>query len=226
MNKIIAGAAALAFSLGAAQATVLTFDQSAPDTPTVAGATPDSTYGDNVSSVSENGFTYGEGPAGFKPNITFDAPDARLWTNSYGGLTNIIYRSAVAQDLAVTLTADDGFSAFLFGFDLAGWPSTDYQDIDVKVFDQDNNELFSWTGTILGTNNGVTSFDFSGTPLFAQALQIVVFASVLGSANDNIGIDNITFGQRGISPDPVSVPGALPLFAGALFLGRRLMRRR
>jgi len=240
-----------------AQATILTFDQERDAAtqstvqPASSGGTLPTDYGDRVTgavmAVPGGFFTYGNGGEGFTPNVTVDifsaaatATDARvnLWQNGYGDLVNVIFAdgpgTAGAPLMSVRFTAAPGFAVDLYGFDLAGFGS-DYVIAGVSVL-AGAATLFSETDVLVqGNASGPrrTSIAFN-TPLSAAELLLLVDLSNLAPGiQDNVGIDNIRFGQTppgGIDPDPdpdpdneVPEPGTLALL-GLGFIALRLGR--
>ena len=213
-------------------ATVLIFDQTRNATqttviPTSAGSVVQQDYGDNVTSSPMNvpggQFTYGNEGEGFTPNIITDYfSDAGVsqWTIQYGDLTNVLFASPLSgaspNTLNIRLTADPGFEVLLYHFDLAGWANSDYMINGVSVF-SDTTTLFSQNNVLVeGDFSGPrhTTFDFAN-PLSAEQLQIQIdFSNLAESIQDNIGIDNIRFGQN--PPAAVPIPTALWLFGSGL----------
>ncbi|MBM3341049.1 MAG: hypothetical protein FJY56_02905 [Betaproteobacteria bacterium] len=243
--------APIMFFSGMAGATVLTFDQirlAGNVVPTISGNTVPQDYGDRVSAaimdVSGGQFTYGNLGEGFTPNVltafftgmaTPLNPGTSLWVDSYGDLTNVLIGGNFSNSLNVRLSADAGFEVLLYGFDLGGWPNTDYTINAVRILDG--------TTPLFAQNNVLVQGDFSGprrtvfdflAPLSGADLLIEIdYSNLAGGLHDNIGIDNIRFGQTpppdttppppppGPSPTPIPLPGTIPLFGlGALLLLR------
>jgi hypothetical protein len=217
----------LVFTLTAQAGVVLTFDQGGT---ILNGTALNPAYGDRVSANPDsNGHSYGliSNGFGFTPNVVVDysatpSQVLTIWNDSYGDLTRVLENEPDENTtLMVTFTADPLIDVLLFGFDLAGWPNADYTISSVRVRDlSTNNLLFSESNVLVqGDFNGPrhTSFDFSGAPLSATSLRIEIQPG-LGSASDNIGIDNIHFGQS--TPGaPVPEPStAVTLSAGALLM--------
>jgi hypothetical protein len=234
-----------------AGATILTFDQTravsgGPVVPTFGGASVPDGYGDRVTGatvdVPGGTFTYGEAGEGFTPNVVADyfsgsaslvGPGVSLWEDSYGDLLNVLFGNNNSSFLGVRLTADPGFSVGLYGFDLGGWPNADYVVDAVRVFGG-TTLLFEQTSVLVeGNFTGPrrTTFAFA-TPLFADELLIeIAFGNLPGSQHDNIGLDNIRFGQdppplpSGGDPTTVPEPGTLALVLMAL-VANQVRRRR
>lgn len=227
---------------GPGEATILTFDETRsssagnPVIPTVSGfAVPDD-YGDRASgpsvAVPGGAFTYGEAGEGFTPDVVVDifsgsaspsGPGTSLWETQYGDLLNVVFGNNGSQSLSVVLTADPGFDVLLYGFDLGGWPDTDYTVAGVRVR-SGSTLLFADTDVLVEgdfTGPRHTSFAFA-TPLVGPQLAIEIDTSNLAAGQqDDIGIDNVRFGQ---TPPPVPEPGA-GLLAG-LGLGALALRGR
>ncbi|MGF1640354.1 MAG: hypothetical protein ACFCUO_05345 [Rhodospirillales bacterium] len=225
------GAALIAAAIGGeAGATVLTFDQGRSATgaeviPAGAGGTVAPDYGDRVTgpamAVTGGTFTYGNRGEGFTPNVVVDyapASRARLWTTDYGDLVNVMFVLANSGgEMAIRLTADPGFEVLLYGFDLGGWPRTDYTIDGVSVI-ADGTTLDARSDVPVegdASGPGQTTIAFA-TPLRGIDLLIAIdFANLPVGLQDNIGIDNVRFGQH---PRPIPLPAALPLSASALAL--------
>lgn len=237
---LLAAGCALA---GNSYATILVFDQSRSATgstvvPILAGAVVPQDYGDHVTGspmdVTGGQFTYGNGGEGFTPNITADymsAAGVSLWTTQFGDLINVLFArspqsGAGSNTLDVLLTADPGFQVQLYHFDLAGWANADYTINAVNIFG-DGTLLFSQANVLVeGDFNGSrhTAFDFS-TPLTAAQLLIQIDIGNIAAGNqDNIGLDNIRFGQT--PPAAIPVPAAGVLFGSGLVLLAARFRRR
>lgn len=173
--------------------TILTFDAGLGN----GGGIPQS-YGDNVANPVEGGFSYGTSASGpFTPNVeTSYGGGLAFWNSSYGDLSNVVYSGGLID---ITFTADPSYLVALHGFDLAGWPDTDYQINSVRVLNEDGEVLFESLnakveGDLVGARR--STFDF-GTGLIAEEVRIQINTSNLGGSADNIGIDNIEFSQIG-----------------------------
>jgi hypothetical protein len=214
-----------------AHSSILLFDQTREDgvvVPTGDGGDVPAGYGDRVAgavqAVPGGAFTYGEAGEGFTPNVVVDffsiapggANDVTLFTESYGDLTNVLFGNQSSNTLNVRLTAEGSFSVLLHGFDLAGWPDRDYRISAVRVLDG-SATLFSQAevlveGDFAGSRH--TSFSFA-TPLSGSELLIEIdYSNIPGSQQDNIGIDNIRFGQN--PPAVVPLPATAVLCISAL----------
>lgn len=224
-----------------APATILLFDQErdavAQKTvqPTSSGGQLPGDYGDNVTgalmAVPGGSFTYGEGGEGFTPDVSleiygFEGPEnprVNLWQNGYGDLVNVIFGegpgTAGSPTLSVRLTAAPGYVVDLHGFDLAGFGS-DYTIAAVEVL-AGAVTLFSASDVLVqgdSSGPGHTTFGFA-TPLSAPELLLRLDLSNLAAGvQDNIGLDNLRFGQ---TPPRVAEPGAgAMLLAGLVALAR------
>jgi uncharacterized protein (TIGR03382 family) len=212
----ITGLLTTAVVASAAQATLLTFD-----TNTANGVDLPENYGNRVASVLQDGFTYDDS-LGLTPNVTVDFATAlggrpRTWTTPFGDLTNIIYAPQSSGELRVTLTADDGWFVDLRGFDLAGWPNTDYTINGVRILTDGNFALDTGALLVRGAtpdelSRRHTSFDFTDAQFRASEITIIIdFANIAAGSQDNIGLDNLLFAQT-IIPGPGTAP-ALALLA-------------
>lgn len=195
---------------------VLTFDQSGITDSVLV----DQAYGDRVvASPDGNGHGYdiivGNG-LGVTPNVevSYTGGSPELWTTNYGDLTNVLYdENDGSPGFDIIFNADSGFEVGLFGFDMAAF-STSTTIPGVDVLDDNSNVLWS-SGSTLISGTTRNSFDTGG--LFASSLTISIDLTGLGGGSDNIGIDNIHFGQRAI-PEP---SGACLLLALAGLVGVR-----
>lgn len=221
LNVMITGAT-LALATGAAQATVLTFE-------TATGLFPNNSplpqdYGDNVVAETQGGYRYGT-DYGATPDITVDwgtgaGPldgSAVVWNADFGDLEGVIEAETEPSGLQFTLTAAGGNVVELYGFDMAGWPQADYTINAVRVRDGDDQILYEALDvTIAGAGPSHTDFDFA-QPLVAEVIKIEWDSTNLGGSSDNIGMDNIAFGQN--VPEPTSA--VLLVLAAALLMTRR-----
>lgn len=203
-------------------ASILTFDQTRQAgviVPTISGNDLEADYGDRITgspmNVPGGQFTYGNGGEGFTPNVvthffTGNGTGLSIWRDSYGDLTNVVFGNNQSVSLNVQLTADPGYTSDLYHFDLAGWNLADYNINAVRVL-SGANTLFSLDNVLVqGADDGGpmhTAFDFA-TPLNGAELLIQIdHGNLAVGQQDNIGIDNIRFGQN----PPAIVP--LPLTA-------------
>lgn len=212
-----------------ANASILTFDQIRQVgvvVPTISGNDLEDDYGDRITgspmNVPGGQFTYGNGGEGFTPNITANffagnGTSLSLWRDRYGDLTNVAFGNNLSVSLNVQLTADPGYTVDLYHFDLAGWSLTDYTINAVRVI-SDTGTIFSQDNVLVqGANDGGpmhTAFDFV-SPLSGSQLTIQIdHGNLAVGTQDNIGIDNIRFGQN--PPAAVPIPVTLWLFGSGL----------
>ena len=227
LGKLHAKALLLCASLAItapASATILIFDEGSPGTPAVNSNPVPAAYGDNVTGASTGGFSYGVGAEGFTPNVVASYGTSHLiWDNGYGDLSNIVWVDNGGA-FELTLSGQGGAFVQLYGFDMAGWPNADYTINSVSVSDGGGGTLFSQSNVLIegdGIGDLHSSFDFAA-PLTASEIVIRFDSSNLGGQSDNIGIDNIRFGQT--FDVVVNSPGTPVLFAlgaAALMLQRR-----
>lgn len=236
-RKGSAPAAALALAAvltaGAADATVLTFD--IDNTKPNNSLSMSQAYGDRVAAEVQDNATYGVGAEGFTPNVlvSYGVPangSLIRWTTDYGDLTNILENEVDGSAYVdVLFTADPGYMVTLFGFDLAGWLRADYTlPAGVRVT-SGADTLFSQSN-VLVQGNGVgpqhTTFDF-GAGLTGQTLALRIDLTGMGNNSDNIGLDNIRFGQVAPTTTAVPEPSAWAMMIlGLAGAGGALRRRR
>ena len=211
-------AACGAVMAASANATVLTFDQNNQNP----GVPLNQTYGDNVTGISDAAGNYGQGAEGTTPNVQASYlvsvnSDPRFWTTGYSDLTGVYYNEIDSRTpLEMTLTADAGFKVLLYGFDLGSFSGALVLPF-VQVFDETNTALFSQANVALPASTSPhVSFDF-GAPLMGTSLRISIDLTGLGGASDNVGMDNVTFGQTTVSNVPV--PGAIAMLGSAAAAG-------
>ncbi len=222
-----------------ARATILEFDQIrllGQLVPTISGNDLPPDYGDRVTSPNQAApggqFTYGEASEGFTPNVVVEylstsaigINDVTLWQDAYGDLTNILFGNPNSSTLSVRLTADSGFSALLYGFDLGGWPNTDYTIDAVRVLDGLTPLFTNHDVLVEGVSTGPrhTSFAFAA-PLSGSDLLIEIdYSNLVSNQRDNIGIDNIRFGQ---DPPGIPEPSTALLVALGAYVLLPLVRR-
>jgi hypothetical protein len=136
--------------------------------------------------------------------------------------------------LSIRFQADPGFDVALYGFDLAGYQEADYTIDGVSIYDGELNLFFPETNRlyfeedvfVAGAGPTHTLYDFS-TPWRGEVITLFIDARNLGPLSENIGIDNIRFGQElASSPNPVPEPASATLaLLGGLFLGGSGIRR-
>jgi hypothetical protein len=242
-----AAVGALAAAAGPAGATLLTFDWtrdsfSGAVTPTASPSDLPADYGDRVTgaavAVPGGSFLYDERGEGYTPNVVVDIsgggatatdPRVRLWVDSFGDLRNVVFGAPGSGFMEARLVADPGFEAVLHGFDLGGYPGSDWTIDSVQVLAGATVLYAQADALIEGNTAGArhTPFDFA-TPMVAPELTIRIDYSNLSTGRqDNIGLDNLRFGQTppGATP-PVPEPGTAWLLAAGLAWGWRRVRRR
>jgi hypothetical protein len=161
-------------------------------------------------------YQYGVGIENFTPNVAADygpysifTGGPELWREGYGNLDGILYQGSrfgnppVGSNynvLDIVLYADPGWDVELYGFDLGAFGGDQIINA-VTVYDgvpfpflTPTNDIFEQTNVLVdGTNR--TSFDFSANPLQSHVIWLRINADNLGDGSENIGIDNIRFGQ-------------------------------
>lgn len=198
---------------------VLTFDQSG----IFNSVAVDRNYGDRVTdAIDGNGHAYdiitGNG-LGNTPNVevsyTGGSPD--LWTTGYGDLENVLYdENDGSTGFGIVFTADPGYQVGIFEFDMASFLQ-DPTIPGVSILDSNNNVLWSSGSPVI---SGTTRTAFSTGGVFSNSLTLAVDLTGLGGSSDNIGIDNIQFGQRAI-PEPSAMSLLLLGVAGSMLRRRR-----
>lgn len=231
----------LALAGAPAAATILSFDwtrDSGVVVPTVSPSDLPEDYGDFVSgpsmAVPGGVFSYGEAGEGFTPDVALDIraggatptdPNVALWALSFGDLENVVFADPASGFMEVTLTANAGFEVALHGFDLAGYPSADWV-INGITISSPTATLFSQSSVLVEGGAGTvrhTEFSFA-SPLVASQLVIRIdYANLTPSRQDNIGLDNLRFGQ---TPPRVPEPGSAVQALGALLAVALLQRRK
>ncbi len=171
--------------------TVLTFDPDGVN----ANALPPA-YGDRVVAASQNNFDYGTA-GGTTQNITVGygttLGNIRQNRDDYGDLHNVVYADDTAGGLLdITLSADLGFQASLSSLDLGTALNANQTINSVQVYDGGSNLLFHQNNVAINTGSH-THISFPS--LNSRVLRIRIDASNLGANGDQVGVDNIQFGQ-------------------------------
>lgn len=217
MAKYLISTAVVALMVTPLSATILTFDDN-DGTTNAEGISQ--AYGDNVSTAANAEGTYGVGAEGFTPNVTLSygqgAELPLLWTTGYNELTNVLY---VEPDGITTFTlnfvADTGFVVDLFDFDLGNFGGAVTLQ-NVQVFGDDGTELYA-SGPVMVPGAGGSSISFAPN-VSSSSLTLFLDLTGLGGNSDNMGLDNIRFGQAAdLLPEPVPAPAGLGLLGLAIF---------
>lgn len=161
-------------------------------------------------------YQYGVDTEGFTPNVTASygpfslfTGGPELWREGFGDLNGVLYQGSLEKGvgynydvLDIVLTADNGYDVLLYGFDLAAFGFSDLTINSITVYDGVPFPFLTPTNTLVPPSTNVvvsgstrTSVDLSGSPLQAQTIWLRIDAANLGDGSQNIGIDNIRFGQ-------------------------------
>lgn len=221
-------AACAGFFILPASASILLFPQNS-------SGVLDQSYGDQVSAATSGGDVYGFGGVGWTPNVSVEYTGSALRTSrsGYGNLTGALWNSTAGEDLGVTFTAETGYDAALYSFDIGVYGSSDMVIENITFLDGAGNILASISDLLIEAGKTRTSVDLAvlfGGPLVESTISILFDISDYGSRSDNFGFDNFTFGQlawdgwdENVLETPL--PAGLPLFlsgiAGLGWLKRR-----
>ncbi len=208
---------------GSASATVLTFDIAGAGN----GLLMPQDYGDNVTATTMGNFSYGSA-GGFTPNVTVSyasdsGQELRFWSTNYNDLINVVENEVDGDTgYSLTFTADSGFDVVLDSMNMGNWGAT-ITVPGITVTDGGGSTLFSATNFLLPGSSTPSSlfFDFGG--ISANTLILYIDTTGLGGNSDNVGLDNIQFGQ---SVSAVPVPAAAWLFGSGLIGLVGIARRR
>jgi len=165
-------------------------------------------YGDRVTGASSGGFSY-TGTGSFTPNVelafgTLEGTTTGYlypWGGGYNDLQNIVYASVsgalgVQSEMNVTLTADPGQRATLQAFDIGNWGVAITLPY-VRVTNQNGVVLFEQLNVALNENISPLERNFVfNPPLVGQILTLRISVEGLAGNSDNVGLDNLTFGQQ------------------------------
>lgn len=214
-NTFMAAAIAVASTAAPAAAdTILTFD--------IAGFTNfgavDQAYGDRVVSGSDTSGSYGTDGAGFTPNVVLDygalGEEPSLWNSGYGTLANVLFNNHDGDlTFTVRFTADAGYLVRLTSFDLASFSGGGQTIQGAFALDALTNAVLWSIGPTFVTGAGWLRL---APGVSAQQLALVIDLTGLGTFSDNIGLDNVQFGQ---TLAPVGPPPAVPEPAAVWLLG-------
>ena len=209
-----------------AQATVLGFDVAGLPS----GGVMPQDYGDRVTSSTSGDFTYGTA-GGFTPNVEVAyegdpggggiGSNLSLWINGFSDLVNVLNNEDDGESrFEVRLTADAGFAVLLESFDLGNFGS-ELTIAELRIENGSGAALFTSTNfTLPVSSEPHLDFDF-GTGLVASELLISIDLTGLGGSSDNVGLDNLQFGQV-----EVPEPSTILLAVAALLFGRQGRLRR
>ncbi len=233
-KKLFAGLATglfLAGMVGMANATVLTFDASIGN-----GAVMPQDYGDRVTNTSMGSFSYGD-RGGYTPNVTVEyvggpgnsdgtGTGLSFWGPGFGDLTNVLNNEDDGELLMqINFIADSGFKVILDSFDLGNYGSAKTL-ARLSIINESASILYSDTNILLPATTDNSHLDFnSKTPFIGQSLSIIIDFTGLGSSNDDVGLDNIQFGQ--VASDPIPEPATMLLLGTGLvgLAGSRVRRK-
>lgn len=222
ISRFFATVTVTALFASVASATILTFDQKVPVSNS---ELVEQAYGDNVTALTDgNDNSYGVGAEGFTPDVTVtyqgfngSSPSIELWNTGYGDLTNVLYDEFdFVGRLEIRFEASPGFFVQLYDWDMATYSGSDDTIDFVRVLDGNDNVLANFPDQVISSSTR-TSFDFASDPLTAPVIRLQFDAGNLGGSSDNIGVDNIRFGQ--VVPEPASL--VLLSVAGLLVARRR-----
>jgi hypothetical protein len=116
----------------------------------------------------------------------------------------------------VRLDVDTGYEVRLFGFDLAGWLWRDYDSVSATVTGSSGVLFTQSLVHVEGDFNGPrrTSFDFGAGLADTSWILLDIDLAGVGSSYQNVGLDNVRFGQVDLTPPPPPPPpppvGAIP----------------
>jgi hypothetical protein len=159
-------------------------------------------YGDRVTALTMGSFSYAESGEGFTPNVEVEyvrgPAQPAWWGPNYGDLQGVLYEERDGfGELEIVFRADPGFAVVLYSWDMAAYTPQSPSDpiinsvfvsngIGCDRFRQDDAAISAATRT---------AFNFSSNPIAGRVIRLTFDSSNLGGASDNIGFDNIRFGQ-------------------------------
>lgn len=207
---------------GMAWATVLTFDPFPALTNALAGTLPD-LYGHQVAALEQDGFRYGPG-GGVTPEIRLSSETLRLlrdqpgnapthglqvvsggWNHGKDEVALLAKQPDQAEDqqIRLMLRGSDVAWPVLHGLDLVGRGGAAVSVPSFGVSDGVLTTLFL-TSNVVVPANGALRLRFD-PPLSAERLVLTVS---YGRPALAVGVDNIEFGQRSVTPQVWQVVGA------------------
>lgn len=214
---ILCALSAAAFS----QATVLTFDiDNASD-----GMVMPQDYGDNVSAATMGSYHYGMG-TGFTPDVAVQylgspgSPnDLNFWSTGYNDLTNVLeYEPDGFPEYSVVFSASAGNQVVLESFDMGNFgPEITVPGVTIR--DENGTVVWQMANIALPAGSVQSHLHFDLTGVTGQTLTMRVDLAGLGGNSDNVGLDNISFGQQAV-PEPATL-AVLALGAAAFARKRR-----
>jgi hypothetical protein len=189
----------------------------------------DQNYGDRVTSTTMGAFSYGEHGEGFTPNVTVqydpNGGTAYTWPSGYGDLIRTLYESDSTARLQLKFSGDPGTSVRLLRWDMATYDTFFHPNgvtvNGVAVYGANGATLFSQSNVFV-PSTGHIRFDTFLTSLIDTALTLEIDARNVtgGFGNEDVGVDNVVFGQV---PEPAS---AVLVIAGAGTLSTIVRRRK
>lgn len=162
-------------------------------------------YGDNARVQFSGAYHYGP-QSGATPNVAVSyGAGVRTWDDDFGDLANVAFCATEAGGvLEITLSADPGYAVTLRSADLAGWSRRDYTVDAIRVFDGAGTAVFSAAvERVEGDSAGPGHTHVVFNNVTASSLTLRVDARSLLLDSDNVGIDNLEFGQ---TPSPGPLP--------------------
>jgi hypothetical protein len=163
-------------------------------------------YANRIAATVQDGFLYSL-DGGATPNVVVVHSSGALaqiytWSADYGDLSHIVFAQE-PKVFEMDLVADPGYKVTLSSFDMASWPHLNYTINSVQVVNQNSAVLFSQISPVIlgstSTSPQHTSFDFMATGGLTGTTIKILFDST-NVDSDDVGIDNIKFGQSTV-PD-------------------------